>query len=73
MDKVQKPSNSEQNLSSSHLYIKPKNKNVGNFKFACYFLWYETWFPIISVEHRLKVSEDRFMRRISGFNREELA
>jgi hypothetical protein len=66
-------SDSVQNLLSSRLLSK--NANIRIYKtiilplvlYGC-----ETWYVILSEEHRLRVSENRVLRRIFGPKRDEV-
>jgi hypothetical protein len=64
---------SVQNLLSSRLLSKKlKIRIYKTIIFACGSLWCETWSLTLREEHRLRVVENRVLRRIFGLKRDEV-
>jgi hypothetical protein len=51
---------------------KYKDHDIQNYKFACCFSGCKVWSLTLKEEHRLKVSENRVLRKIFGSKRDEL-
>jgi hypothetical protein len=51
---------------------KLANWNIQDCNFACGSVWFETWSLTLREEHRLRVFENRVLRRIFGPKRDEL-
>jgi hypothetical protein len=61
----------EENLLSSSLLSKSiKTKDIQNYNFVCFLYGCETWSRILKEERRLKVFENRVLRRIFGPKRD---
>jgi hypothetical protein len=62
-----------QNLLSSHLLPKKcKNQNVQGYNFAYGFVWVQSWSLTLWEEHRLRIFENRVLRRIFGPKKNEV-
>jgi hypothetical protein len=51
---------------------KYKDQDIQNYKFACCFSGCETWSLTLKEEHKLKVSENRVLRKIFGPKRDKV-
>jgi hypothetical protein len=51
---------------------KRKNRNIQDYNFACGSVWCETWSLTLREEHRLRVFENRVLRKIFGLKRDEV-
>jgi hypothetical protein len=58
-------------LSSHLLSKKRKNQNIQKYNFAVVLYLYETWFLTLREEHRLRVFENRVLRKILGTKRDK--
>jgi hypothetical protein len=54
------------------LVKKSKNENIQDYNFACGFVWVRTWSLTLREEHRLRVFENKVLRRIFGPKRDEV-
>jgi hypothetical protein len=62
-----------QNLLFSHLFERNKKQNIQDYTFACGFAWEsDPWSLTLGEEHRLKVLENRMLRRIFEPKRDEV-
>ena len=52
---------------------KYKDQDIQNCIFGCYFVWCETWSLKLREEHRLRVFENRVLRKIFGPKRDDVA
>jgi hypothetical protein len=48
------------------------NRNIQDYNFACGFAWVKTWSLTLWEEHRLRVFENRVLRKIFGPKRDEV-
>jgi hypothetical protein len=51
---------------------KRKNENIQDYNFSCGFVWCETWSLTLREERRLRVFENRVLRRIFAPKRDEM-
>ena len=61
-----------QNLMSSSLLSKYKDKDIQSCNFACCFVWCETWPLTLREARRLRMFQNRVLRKIFGPKRDEV-
>jgi hypothetical protein len=49
-----------------------KNENIHDYNFVCGLYEFGTWYLILREEHRLRMYENRLLRRIFGPKRDEV-
>jgi hypothetical protein len=59
-------------LLSRLLSKKSKNETVEDYNFACGFVWVRTWSLTLREKHRLRLFENKMLRRIFGSKRDEV-